>query len=411
MRFALVGDHPDGLAVAVALAASGRHSLTSYTGPLEHLEPLRKAANSLKIIADLEELLADPAVEAVIIAGPLSVRAAQLRRALQSERHVLCVHPPGETPEAAYEAAMIQSDTKQLLLPILSGRLHPGILQLAKLAQEQGGPLGALQVLELERWSLAQSSNDAAAELPSVPDWDLLRTLGGDIAEIYAFAAADEAASGEPLLVGGRFDRGTLFHGTLLPRQSQERWWLALIGRRGQAELLFPRGWPAPARLSWRQQDAEREETWEDWPWAPVFVEQFESALGDWQRGSALATPPKFPQKTAYPTWADAIRCLELDDAARRCVRRRRASTLDFQEVSEEVGFKGTMTLVGCALLWAILVLVILSNWFPHLGWAVIPLIVLFLGLQSLRWIVPRSRGGAPGISSGKQSSRDSSVR
>src|SRR5262249_54360610 len=54
----------------------------------------------------LEEVLADPAVDAVIVASPLPERAAELRRALQSERHVLCAYPPDATPDAAYEAAM-----------------------------------------------------------------------------------------------------------------------------------------------------------------------------------------------------------------------------------------------------------------------------------------------------------------
>ena len=50
-------------------------------------------------VSDLEEVLADPAIEAVIVAGAPAVRPAQLRRALQSERHVLCVHPADDSPE------------------------------------------------------------------------------------------------------------------------------------------------------------------------------------------------------------------------------------------------------------------------------------------------------------------------
>jgi hypothetical protein len=86
------------------------------------------------------------------------------------------------------------------------------------------------------------------------------------------------------------------------------------------------------------------------------------------------------------------VRCLELDDAARRSVQRRRASTMEYQEASEEVGFKGTMTLVGCGLIWLMIVIVILAIWFPKAGWAIMPLLVVFLGLQAFRWIVPRPR-------------------
>ena len=52
MRFALLGDHPDGRAMADALVASGRHERAAHAAA-----------------ADLEEVLADPAVMAVIVAG------------------------------------------------------------------------------------------------------------------------------------------------------------------------------------------------------------------------------------------------------------------------------------------------------------------------------------------------------
>ena len=89
--------------------------------------------------------------------------------------------------------------------------------------------------------------------------------------------------------------------------------------------------------------------------------------------------------------WQDCVRALELDDAARRSVERRRASTLDFQEVSEAVGFKGTMTLVGCAMLWSLLLLLLIGNWFRPALWAIPLMLAAFLALQFLRWFLPGS--------------------
>ena len=99
----------------------------------------------------------------------------------------------------------------------------------------------------------------------------------------------------------------------------------------------------------------------------------------------------------AGPTWQDAIRALELDDAARRSLERRRASLLEYPQASEEVGFKGTMTLVGCGILWGIILLVILSRWVPWLGWAVGPLLAVFLLLQLLRWVIPPREAASGG--------------
>jgi hypothetical protein len=94
--------------------------------------------------------------------------------------------------------------------------------------------------------------------------------------------------------------------------------------------------------------------------------------------------------------WQDELRALELDDAARRSVERGRSNTLDLQETTEEATFKGTMTLVGCSLIWLSVIVLILSVWFPILAWLIVPLFGVFLVMQTLRWIVPKSEATVP---------------
>src|SRR5262245_54811644 len=101
MRFALLGDHPDGLDFSRSLAETGRHELSLYSGPSAGLENLRRVGLSPRSVSDLEEALADPNIDAVIVASNLSVRPRQLIRALQSECHVLCVHPADVSPDVA----------------------------------------------------------------------------------------------------------------------------------------------------------------------------------------------------------------------------------------------------------------------------------------------------------------------
>jgi predicted dehydrogenase len=405
MRFALLGDHPDGLDFARAAAETGRHTLAVYCGAAVGSEYLRRWGLECRRVGDMEEVLADPTVDAVIVAGRPGDRAAQLRRALQSERHVVCVHPADQTPDTAYEAAMIQGDTRQVLLPLLPEALHPAVRRLAELLRGEAPsaapgngvkdqtaitalpragvrlPAPTLQLLEMERWSPDPVLLDAdtPGHKPSLPGWDVLRAVGGEILEVFAFAAPEEMTPEEPLLLAGRFEHGGLFQASLVPNRPEPRWRLAAVTRYDRAELVFREGWPGPARLTWRDVSGERrEETWEAWnPW-PVLVQVFERATG-----AARSAGHEIL------TWQDAVRCLELDDAARRSVERRRASTLEFQEATEEAGFKGTMTLVGCGLLWGSLLLLILSRWLPWLGWVIAPGFGLFLILQLLRWLVP----------------------
>jgi predicted dehydrogenase len=356
MRFAILGNHPDGLAMAAALVASGRHEQTT------------------RQISDVEEVLADPDVEAVIVAGDASVRPVQLRRALQSERHVLCVYPPDQTPDIAYEADMIRQDTGRVLMPLLPGSTHPAVRRLAEFIRPTG-PVGAFRLLEMER--VAPHPADGK---PTFPGWDLLRALGGEIAEVSGFAASEHAEAEDMVLASGRFERGGLFHVTFLPDRPNAPGQLAVVGDGGRADLVFPAGWQGPAFLDWRDESGEfHEEAWDAWdPW-PVLVERFETAVA---------------AKT--PTWLDAVRGAELDDAVRRSIERRRTSVLEYQEASEETGFKGTMTLVGCGLIWAIILLVVLSFWFPKIGWLIMPLLVIFLGMQFLRYLIPSHRSKEP---------------
>jgi predicted dehydrogenase len=431
MRFALLGDHPDGVDMACALAESGRHRLVVCTTPLSEDE-LRRLGEEVRRVSDVEEVLADPAVDAVIVAGRAGVRPAQLRRALQSERHVLCVHPPDQSPEISYEAAMIRNDTGCVLLPLLPEATHPAIRRLAEFVRRKdadNSPIGAFRLLEMERESEGEVLDgvEIAGHKHSFPGWDILRTLGGEIQEVWAFAEQEELREGEPVLVAGRFERGGLFHVRLLPRAHQPRWRLTAIGSRGMAELLFPLGWNGPAILEWRDAEGEaHEEYWQRWdPW-PVLIDAFEQALAlaDLSKAVHAMNSPEMseiieqvqrfhedknafqidepelneifeqqsqqtPNSIPHLSWKDAIRALELDDAARRAVEKRRSSLLEYQEATEEVGFKGTMTLVGCSLLWGVLLLLILSVWWPKLGFLIVPLIMVFLGLQLLRYIVP----------------------
>lgn len=403
--------------MARALAESGRHEVAVYSGPPLGMEYLRRWGLVVAQVGDLEEILADPAIEAVIVASSPALRPAQLRRALQSERHVLCLHPAGETPDLAYEAALMRQDSGAILLPLISEALHPAVERfqqlahgmhptpaLAEAAAEQitaAGPrpslsarplalvrtprtapaclLGTPQLLTYQRWlpgPLVEEKEDKPAGLPG---WDVLRALGGEIVEVSALSPGEDLDAEQPLLFAGRFQGGLMFQASLLPERVDPFASYCLSGSQGEIRLEFPGGWPGDARLVYR--DLEGQEQVEEWPpfhpWAAL-VDVLDAALARRSGG------------TRRITWRDAVRSLELDDAVRRSVARRRASTLDFQEVTEEATFKGTMTLMGCALLWISLMLLILSAWLPWLGWFILPVFGLFLVMQALGWVVPQ---------------------
>src|SRR5262249_309303 len=186
MRFALLGDHPDGLDMARALVERARQELAVSSGAAVGAEYLRRWGVRPRLIGDLEEALADPEVDAVLVAGSPADRPAQLRRALQSEYHVLCVHPAGQGPDIASQAGLTQTDPRCLALPLLPEALHPAIRRLAELTQG----LRPLRLVEFERHTPEDFllEHETAGHKPSVPGWDVLRALGGEVAEVFAYA-------------------------------------------------------------------------------------------------------------------------------------------------------------------------------------------------------------------------------
>jgi hypothetical protein len=403
MRFGLLGNDPDGVAMACALVESGRYQIAAATAPVGE-EVIKRWGSDFRRSIDIEEVLADPSIALVIVAGPLTTRGLQLRRAVQSERHVLCVYPPDQISEIAYEAGMIQQDTGFVLMPLLPHAFHPVILRLAEFLREGAavGPPGLIQ-LEISAGEEVITGFEEAVARASFPGWEVLRLLGGDIDEVSGFAPGDELRPGAPVLLAGRFLRGGLFQVTLLPRQKEATLRLMAFGPSSRAELYLPLGWQGPAFLTVPEADGQREESWDAFdPW-PALIAAFEAAAKarpgraapPAEQRTAVQTKPVAPTPPMImPAWQDAVRGLELDDAARRSIEKHRPSPLEYREGGgEEAGFKGMMTLIGCSLVWGVLLLLILSAWVPAARWLIVPLLIVFLTLQLLRYIIPQRPG------------------
>ena len=94
MQFALLGNHPDGLEMTAALLASGRHQLLYVAGTALSSDARPGWPDGVKQVHDLEEVLADPAVELVIVASGPANRPAQLRRACSRSATSFASTPP-----------------------------------------------------------------------------------------------------------------------------------------------------------------------------------------------------------------------------------------------------------------------------------------------------------------------------
>jgi predicted dehydrogenase len=379
-QLALIGAHPDGLRLARTLLETGAYRLAAIAGPPAAFASLAPWGSQLVQVTDVEEVLARNDLDWVVVADELRFRPEVLRRAVQSERDVLCVHPVDLLPDIAYEAAMIQQDTRKVLLPLLTERFAPALIRLRQLCQE--GALGPLRMIEYERRfpHLAEPPQGWEAS-PLVSLWDGLRLLGGDIRDVSALADREEELQpNDSVTLTGRFERGGLFQVVLLPGAGSGPFRLVLRGGSGQAELTAPEGIEGPMQLRYTTPDGPRQEDWEAWDPAASWCR----LVQDLDRGQA---PPL--------DWLDGIRCLELFDAAQQSVARRRVVPLLYEEFSEVSTFKGAMTSLGCGLLCLALLVFLVGVWLrlPRAAlYGMVGCLLAFLGLQFLRWLVPEKK-------------------
>jgi len=378
MRFGLIGDHPDGLKLTHALAELSSYELVVVAGPKSTVDHLRQAGHAFAIVPDVEALLVIPQVEMVIIADALDHRGEMLRRAVQSDKHVLCVHPPDILPDITYETAMIQQETRKLLLPVLSWRLTPPVRRLWELCKDR---LGKVELLQWER-ILPKSPLEPPEgwdRHPLVDSWELLRFLGGEVRDVSAVGPEGETLlPRDSLTLTGRFEDGGQYR-VLLSLQPDERPESLLIrGEQGEATLTsHPSG-----TFSLRIQAAGK-----------LDLEEFPAH--DAMRAFAVHVDACLAGARPLVLWQDAARCLELFEAARSSVKRRRVIPMYYEEFTETSGFKGVMTSLGCGvLLLALAILVSLLVFkVPLKPWIlgiVLPLLGIFLLLQALRWLVPQ---------------------
>lgn len=370
MRIALVGNHPDGWSLASALESGGSGSVIAVADIVsDDLFP------NAERHSDIDDLVARSDIDLVIIAGPLRRRGPQLRRALQSKCHALCVSIASDQPDLAYEASLIQTETKKMALPIVPSLVHPSVEQMRSwLAQRRNRAENRTSPPTVFVWR--QTGIPPLAGDPLQPDWHLIRNLGGDIAEVVGFSPSDGAEALEPITFSGRFQDGSLLQGLIDPSDR----------RTGSSLTVRIAGESARLSIS----DIHRIQ----------FESDTDSASGSDQTEPTrdqvwlqLAGELLASIQTGKPwrvTWQDEIRVCEWADALHRSLTKRRISTLDYQEINEEVGSKGTLTLIGCGMVWVMLLLAFLAIWQPLVLWGVLPLIGLFLALVIMNWLAQK---------------------
>ncbi len=114
-----------------------------------------------RLTGDFDELLADAALEAVVVATPVVTHHELARRALQAGKHVFVEKPPALAGAEAEELCALAEEGGRVLMPGHLLLYHPGVKKLKELVDT--GVLGETLYLYGNRQNLGQIRKDENA--------------------------------------------------------------------------------------------------------------------------------------------------------------------------------------------------------------------------------------------------------
>jgi len=348
-----------------------------------------------------EALMDAASCDAVLVGGEgwSDARSEAVKKLVQAGRTLVLSQPLELSMLWAYELDMIRADSGARLVPILPDRLHPFIARLRHDVESGvagGGPLGRVETVEMTRRLADRSRAAVLAHLAR--DVDLVRVLVGDPGRLATLGGASADTAWATLAVE--------FTG---PNAIPVRWQVArgdaaglaieVIGTRGSRVIEIPSS-PDDVWTATGAGDRER---------------------GRFDRGEAiLAVLDRTAGGPVEPAgWDAAARGIELAETVPRSVIKGRAVDLHQEEFSELGTFKGTMASLGCGLVIAGLLVLVVATLVGGIareaGWdlgeriagawpaVVLTVLGLFLALQ----LLPLLMTGPDGPAGGAQGAAD----
>jgi predicted dehydrogenase len=128
------------------------HALCDIEAP--QLRLFRQRHPDARAVGELDALLVDPAIEAVVIATPPDTHHALAKRALQADKHVLVEKPLATSLQGAHELAELAADTGRVLMPGHTFVYSPAVNTVRELIR--GGVVGDVHFVTSSRMNLGR---------------------------------------------------------------------------------------------------------------------------------------------------------------------------------------------------------------------------------------------------------------
>jgi predicted dehydrogenase len=166
-----------------------------------------------RLAADLDEVLADPALDAVVLATPVSDHAAMAERVLEAGKHCFVEKPLARRAVDARRLCLLAGERGCLLMVGHLLEFHPGVVALRELVGD--GDLGDVRYVYSQRLNLGKLRSDENALWSlGAHDVSVALALTGEMPVEVSARGEDYVRAGVEDVVFGflRFPSGVVAH-------------------------------------------------------------------------------------------------------------------------------------------------------------------------------------------------------
>lgn len=339
MRLALLCDDASVGPWLDALTNDESHELVIAAAINDAAAELLRGRSGIRLTPHWEDLVGANRFDAVIVGGSDAQVLEAIKQLATSGQSLLFLPSAAQGSTFIYELSLIRDDNRVAICPAVWHRCDPALRQLRESIRDAS--LGQVQLVQVQRElvqagpssSIAQQQVDEAMLL----DFDLLRWLIGDFDQVTALRT-------------GATETGVITQSVKLAgRGLPEATWDVRAGKQPQ--------WRATIHTDRGVTVLERDVATAEWG-----VIDPDGVRRDGNRREAVLDFLRNVETAGDPPieWGELVKAFETIDATHRSVRRRRTIELHFEPMSERAIFKTQMTAIGCSVLIATFLLVLL---------------------------------------------------
>lgn len=336
MRLALLCDDATVVPWLDAIANDTTHEVVLAVSLTARSTELLRGRSGIRLISHWEDLLGGKGFDAILVGGSDASILDAVKQLASAGQKLLFLPSIDQGSTFIYELSLIRDDNHVSIIPALWQRSDPALVRIRELIRTKG--LGRVQLLQFQREIPTTTSLVSQPEINRalLPDVALLRWLVGDYDQVTALRTG--------VSEGGLLTQSVKLAGRNLPEATWD-----VRGSRASVGRLMIHGERGLATV-------ELDPVSEQW----TLIETDGARVAGNRVAAIRDFLTRLDDRTAgVSEWQELVKGFETVDATQRSVTRRRTIDLHFEPMSERAIFKTQMTAIGCSVLIATLMLVL----------------------------------------------------